>query len=56
MLQPMLDLQIEAVNKVQRPNLVDSPVRYNLFKLGLGMMKVRRVDDVWFRNGIVDTP
>ena len=53
---PLLELPRQALGDADREDLVPYVMRYNLFKVGRGMAKIRRVDDVWRGNGIVQTP
>ena len=56
MVEPLLELQRQALRDADREDVVAYVMRYHLFKVGLGMAKIRRADDVWRGNEIVQTP
>ena len=56
MLEPLLVAQHRCLARVGKMYLPDSLLKYNVFKIGLGMARLRRVDDVWRPNGVVAVP
>ena len=56
MLEPLLVAQHRCLARVGKMYLQDSLLKYNVFKIGLGMARLRRVDDVWRPNGVVAVP
>ena len=56
MLDPLLVAQHRCLARVGKMYLQDSLLKSNVFKFGLGMARLRRVDDVWRPNGVVAVP
>ena len=51
MVRPILVLQRRKLLRVGRPDLIPRLDNYLCFRLGLGMLRPRRVDDIWDGNG-----
>ena len=51
MVRPIQVLQRLKLLRVGRPDLIPRLDNYLCFRLGLGMLRPRRVDDIWDRNG-----
>ena len=55
-LEPLLVAQHRCLARVGKMYLQDGLLKYNVFKIGLGMARLRRVDNVWRPNGVVAVP
>ena len=47
MFRPILEAMTLCLEEANRVDLVDFLPRYVLFRVGLGMLQPRRIDDVW---------
>ena len=52
MFQPILEAMTLCLEEANRVDLVDLLPRYVLFRVGLGMLQPRRIDDVWDKESM----
>ena len=52
MFQPILEAMTLCLEEANRVDLVDLLPRYVLFRVGLGMLELRRIDDVWDKQSM----
>ena len=52
MFQPILEAMTLCLEEANRADLVDLLPRYVLFRIGLGMLQPRRIDDVWDKESM----